>query len=433
MKPIIEITKAGKGRYTITPITKKQKVVPSPDFHKYVLKGPSLFGEKQTAIVGLGSPGASKAAWEVFVAEAKNFSLYESEEFLGLNEYALHGITKVPHEYSHALISSRKVSRPGYFDFSAIDIDLPYESEYLPFLAENIPSLHPVAEVLSALETETQIAELSALTEKLETLVNRHGVDGLLSKCTLQLVRDGKIGAAAALEVCSRLALKDAIPAFREALKSSNVPPLVKEIAAQRIRALPVDARERADLAMLVKAQIEGWISDKSESSARDAIPSVAFLEGPLALMWLADIVKQNSSAEIVESAADAACMVVSTHSSRGANTTEFKGFFEAAKSRLERNDFVGDVDQLVELARARLIESIGSFGAWSEHQEAAELIAQIYTVGPPLERAAAIRAAAAFVKRLGEDAGILLLRSLQKNGLYPAGRFLGLALLGRR
>ena len=154
----------------------------------------------------------------------------------------------------------------------------------------------------------------------------------LLPERTSQLVAEGRIGAAAALEVCARLQLAESLPAFEAALADACVPSLVREVAAQRARMLRIqDVQRRAALGELVRKNILGWIEDNSTKAARDAFLTVA-LEGPASLSWLKAIVGDSQDAEILEASAHAACTVVTQSgqneiSARFVEGTDARGF----------------------------------------------------------------------------------------------------------
>lgn len=297
----------------------------------------------------------------------------------------------------------------------------------------------PIGSALARLGVEPEISELWLWAEGLESLGREYPnlMGRLLPPRTLELVRAKRLGAAAALEACAMLRLETALPAFHAALADSHLPLLVQEIAAQRARLLRIsDPTQRAALGMLVRKAVDLWLRTGLSEAARDALLTVAALEGGVSLGWLTEILRESSEAEIVEASAHAACSLVVRQESyqvhgRFVEAAQAKTFFETAEFRLNTGNIGSGSIESIELARARLIEALGAFAAWGE--KVPEHVAHWFCSGGVVERAAAIRAAAHLAKTFGNAAGADLQQSLNRRDPACTGRFLALSLIGRR
>jgi hypothetical protein len=304
-------------------------------------------------------------------------------------------------------------------------------------------------EVFSELESADDRSGLGVMAEYLIAFAENHGdeVAANLPDYALKLVLNGRPGAAAALEACGRLGLSKSAPAFEAALKrSSGVSgSLVQQVAAQRVRLLSIDEPDkRRDLGRLVRRWVDCWLRLAAEvpdpqrhtmlTAARDAIGSVAVMQGASCLKWLVKLIRESDYAEIVEASAHAVC-ILALKNEVPRTAVEFAKnasmLLAAIESRLKSGNFEGTIATKA-FARARLIEVAGVSGRWAPQEQVARLLARWLPGASVTDRAALLRAARHLIGGTSGSGADELEAALRKeSGSQAVADFLRMALQG--
>jgi hypothetical protein len=332
-----------------------------------------------------------------------------------------------------ALTTQSKCVWPS-FDRIRYVLPEPFRDEEASMRSKSLPGL------LWQLEVAHDLPELARLAEEIigKAEQDRDAVVAALPRQALKLVKSNSLGAAAALEACGRLGISESLPAFEAALKIEDLSSFILQIAAQRIRLIAIeDSAMRSELGSFVSRSVEGWLRSGLNEAARDALPSVAFLQGTRCLSWLADLVGKIPDAEIVEASAHAACIVAlgTDRLLRSEPVSEEQALplLKEVIRRLSSDSKFTGTPEMVALARARLIEAIGVLGKFSPLEEVASMLAGYLAEAPAIERAAALRAARHLARSLGSEAASELLRATTEKGHDAAAKLLTLALQTNR
>lgn len=222
----------------------------------------------------------------------------------------------------------------------------------------------------------------------------------ILAQKTFELVKQEKIGATAALEVCGLINLTESLEAFEIALKEGNSDSLVTSIAAQRIRLLSVDKSKRPRyLGDCLRKHIDEWLDKKCYDEVATSLLSVAWLEGKESLPWLGEFVEKNLSLYLngvydedsfhdVAGSAGMAIRSVQVIYDPTEDDNVGQKILSIACEVL--NSVPSSENTSISLLRATFIDVAAAFSKWGP-EEAAEIVANGFLKGGAIERAATL------------------------------------------